>query len=240
MKAYREDLAYIHDVGFGAFARSASRGLIAVLRRRGISDGLIVDLGCGSGIWARSLADSGYDVWGIDFSQAMVRIARKRVPVGRFRHGSFLSAPLPKCCAVTALGECFNYLFDDTNNLSRLSGLFGRIYRALRPGGLLIFDVALPGRGNGPASREFKGGDWKILVAVEKDRWKNLLTRHITSYRKVGSNYRKSREVHRLQLYSKTSVAGALRRAGFRVRFLKSYGSRPLPEHCIGFLARKP
>ncbi len=170
----------------------------------------------------------------------MIRLARSRVPEGQFRCGSFLSATLPPCRTVTAFGECFNYLFDDTNSMSRLFGLFGRIDRALAPGGLLIFDVALPGRGGGPALREFAGRDWKILVAVAKDRPKNLLTRHITSYRKVGSTYRRSREIHHLRLYSKAGVARALRRAGFRVHFLRNYGNQRLPEHCVGFLARKP
>jgi len=240
MKAYREDLAYIHDVGFGAFTRAASRELLTLLRRRGIHCGLIVDLGCGSGIWTRSLVDAGYEVCGVDFSPAMIRLARRRVPEGRFHHGSFLSVPLPECQAVTALGECFNYLFDDTNGLSRLSKLFARIYRSMQPGGLLIFDVAVPGRGDGPALRNFEGRDWEILVAAEEDRKKNLLTRHITSYRKVGSTYRRSREVHQLRLYSKSTVARALRRAGFHVRILKSYGRQRLPGGCAGFLARKP
>src|SRR5262245_34869396 len=68
--AYREDLAYIHDVGHGDFARDAAPGLLALLRRQGIREGLVVDLGCGSGIWAEILVREGYRVLGIDLSPA--------------------------------------------------------------------------------------------------------------------------------------------------------------------------
>jgi ribosomal protein L11 methylase PrmA len=54
---YQLDLAYIHDQGFGGFAKNASPGLLKLLRERGIHSGLVVDLGCGSGIWARHLQD---------------------------------------------------------------------------------------------------------------------------------------------------------------------------------------
>jgi trans-aconitate methyltransferase len=59
MKGYREDLAYIHDQGFGDFARKAAPGLLAMLRRGGIRSGLVVDLGCGPGHWARELLRKG-------------------------------------------------------------------------------------------------------------------------------------------------------------------------------------
>jgi hypothetical protein len=49
---YQEDLAFIHDVGYGEFARKAAAGLLDIFARCGIRDGLIVDLGCGTGLWA--------------------------------------------------------------------------------------------------------------------------------------------------------------------------------------------
>jgi len=50
---YGEDLAYIHDVGFGDFAWRAAPGVLARLQRHGVDHGTVVDLGCGTGIWAR-------------------------------------------------------------------------------------------------------------------------------------------------------------------------------------------
>jgi len=84
MAGYKDDLAYIHDVGFGDFAKKAAPGLLKILRRSGITKGLVVDLGCGSGIWAHELGEAGYKVLGVDISAAMLKLARKKVPQARF------------------------------------------------------------------------------------------------------------------------------------------------------------
>ncbi len=240
--SYRDDLAYIHDAGFGFTARGAAPVLLEALRRAGTEGGLVIDLGCGSGILAGEVAAAGHDVLGIDISAAMLELARQRVPGGEFRQGSFVTAELPPCVAVTAVGEIFNYLFDDGNTRPALGKLLRRIHRALRPGGLLLFDVACPGRvpGAGPLRNYREGDDWAVLFTAEEDRKRALLTRTITSFRKVGELYRRDEEVHRLRLYRPSELTGQLRRIGFRVRRLRGYGTQPFPAGWVGFLGRKP
>jgi SAM-dependent methyltransferase len=239
MKAYEDDLAYIHDQGFGDYARTAAPGLLEMVRKAGITSGLVIDLGCGSGLWARELATAGYDVLGIDISEAMIDIACRRVPRAEFLVGSLLNSKLPQCAAVTSLGECFNYLFDTSNSLSRLRRLFRRVYAALKPGGLLIFDIAEPGRGKGPRQKHMQGQDWAVLVEVAEDTDTNRLTRRITSFRKVGELYTRHEEVHRLQLYRRSEIVRELRDLGFRVRTVRAYGDQPMIAGCVGFVARK-
>ena len=53
--AYRDDLAYIHDAGFGGFARAAAPVLVETLRQAAIMNGLVIDLGCGSGILSHEM-----------------------------------------------------------------------------------------------------------------------------------------------------------------------------------------
>jgi hypothetical protein len=62
MHAYENDLAYIHDRGFSEQARRAAPHLVRLLQQSGIREGLVVDLGCGSGVWAKALVDAGYQV----------------------------------------------------------------------------------------------------------------------------------------------------------------------------------
>jgi SAM-dependent methyltransferase len=237
--AYGDDLAYIHDVGFGQFARRAAPGLLRWFRKAGKRSGLVVDLGCGSGIWVQVLSKAGYDVLGIDQSAAMVELARQRVPGGRFRAESFVAAELPSCVAVTAIGECFGYLFDRRNSERRLAQLFGRIYRALEPGGLLIFDVIVEAPRDAQCSFRM-GADWAVLVVSETDQRRRLLTRRITSFRKVGQLYQRTEETHVLRLCDRSQLAAQLRAAGFRVRTLAAYGRLPMLPGRVGFLARKP
>src|SRR5436309_2695675 len=112
MAGYTEDLAFIHDAGYGDFARNAAPVLLEAFGARGIHGGLVVDLGCGSGIWAEELLAAGYDVLGVDISASMIRLARRRAPRARFVTASLLRFDLPACDAVTSIGECVNYAFD--------------------------------------------------------------------------------------------------------------------------------
>jgi len=241
-EAYREDLAYIHDAGFGGFARAAGPVLVDALRRSRIKNGLVIDLGCGSGILSEAVSEAGYDVVGIDISHAMIEQARRRVPRGQFRVESLLTGALPACVAVAAVGECINYLFDGGNSKSSLARLFRRIRAALGSGGLFLFDVAEPGRvpGKNPFRGYWEGEDWAVLVSSQEDRERRLLTRSITTFRKVGELYRRDREVHRQRLLAGTGLADELRQIGFRVRILGGYGTLRFGRGHVGLLARKP
>jgi SAM-dependent methyltransferase len=236
--AYRDDLAYIHDAGFGFMADSAAPVLRDTLRQSGLGRGLVIDLGCGSGILSEAMAAAGYDVLGIDLSLAMLELARARVPSGRFRQESILSAELESCVAVAAVGEIVNYLFDRGNTASALPRLLRRIHRALVPGGVLLFDVATPGRVPGGTRKAHVEGDgWAVLVdAEEKD---GRLTRRITSFRRAGELYRRDFEVHEQRLLRPAEVQAMLRAAGFRVRRLRGYGTFRFSPGLVAFLARK-
>jgi SAM-dependent methyltransferase len=239
--AYRDDLAYIHDAGFGNFAREAALVLLGALRRQGTLRGTVIDLGCGSGILSRAVAEAGYDVLGIDVSPAMIALARQRVPRGQFRVESLLNAELPPCVAVAAVGECFNYLFDESNTKSKLAKVFRRVYGALAPGGLFLFDVAEPGRVPGPEPRRtfMEGDDWAVLATTEEDRRRALLIRRITSFRRVGELFRRDQEVHRQRLLTRADLARHLRKLGFRVRILRRYGPLRFGPGQVGLLARR-
>jgi SAM-dependent methyltransferase len=238
--AYKRDLAYVHDVGFGSFAERSAQGVLSILRRGGISSGLVIDLGCGSGLWARQLVNAGFRVLGIDSSPDMIAIARRRVPEGTFRTASFLDGGFPPCAAMTSLGECFNYLFDDRNGRSSLGRLFRQAYGALRPGGLLIFDVAEPGRACGWDRRFWQGDDWACLTEYDQDPRRRLLTRRIITFRRVGSQYRRAEETHVQRLYRGLELAGDLRAVGFRVRTVRGYGELRFAKAQVGFIARRP
>src|SRR5215212_12001244 len=143
---YGEDLAYIHDVGHAEFALGTAPSILEILDRNGIHDGLVVDLGCGSGLWARELVDAGYRVLGIDISEAMIELSRNRVPEAEFSVGSLFEVEIPRCRAVTAVSEVHNYIFDAESEERGLGRRFRRVHDALLPGGVFVFDVLGPGQ----------------------------------------------------------------------------------------------
>lgn len=115
--AYGEDLAFVHDQGFATFAQSSAPQLLRMFQDAGLRSGTVVDLGCGSGIWAGQLHQAGYRAIGIDQSAAFLDLARRRVPEAEFYQSSFVDVAFPPCVAVTALGEVFGYLFDERNDM---------------------------------------------------------------------------------------------------------------------------
>lgn len=228
--AYDEDLAYIHDRGFGGLAEAAARRVVELLGR----PSFVVELGCGSGASSRLLTEAGHDVLGIDASEAMLALARRNAPAATVRHGCLPDVEIPPCDAVTAIGEVLNYVEGDAGELVR------RVHTALRPGGVFVLDVAGPGRvpGDGPERRWTASDDWAVLVEAEEAA--GTLTRRITTFRDAGGGlHRRATVVHRQRLYPASEVLTLLRAAGFRARTLRGYGGRPVAPGHRAFVARR-
>jgi SAM-dependent methyltransferase len=251
-EAYGRDLAYVHDTGFGGFARSAAPALLRRLSDAGLHGGLVVDLGCGSGIWARTLLDAGYGVLGVDASADLLAIARERAPSARFVHGSLFDAELPAgCAAVTAIGECLSYAVDARAGRESVAALLRRIHAALRPGGLLLFDVAGPGIEPQPRRTWTAGEDWVVCVEAAEDAPARELTRAIVVFRRAGERagegagdggaWRRSDERHVLRLYDRDELVCDLQAAGFAdVEALGAWGSLGLRPGHVALAARRP
>lgn len=225
---YGEDIAFIHDAGFTGFVRTTGPHVLRLLRERNIHRGLVVDLGCGSGQWAAMLLDAGYEVLGVDVSASMIDMARARAPKATFQCASILDVKLPACAAVTVLGEVLSYL-DPTGGASdTLTPVFGRVFRALAPGGLFVFDVAEPGRcPEGRRQTHWVRDDWAMFCETIEDPASRELTRRITSFRRIDGTWRRSDEEHRLRLYPRSQVQQALRDVGFCARARGTYGASP-------------
>ena len=241
MTPYGRDLAYIHDRGHREFALSAAPGLLRTLRRSGIARGLVVDVGCGSGVWAAELNRAGYDVFGIDISPDMIQLARRNAPRSTFTTGSFLSERLPSCDAVTAIGEVLNYSFDPRNRRGALMRFFKRVHRALRIGGVLAFDIATPERlpASGMRKHWSAGADWAVMSATSGSADGTVLHREIVAFRKSGRGYRRTEEVHHQLLFDPAEIASDLESCGFAARVSAKYGSFRLPKGLRAIVAVK-
>ena len=238
---YERDLAYVHDDGFGGPARSWAPVVLSLLKSQRTGNNLVVDLGCGSGILAEKLSRAGYEVEGIDSSAAFLMLARKRAPKARFRNESLFRVSIPSCAMVVSTGECLNYLFDPRSNQSGLLSLFRRIYAALDPGGLFIFDLADQGQvPPGQVIRNFtEGKGWIVLVEKIENPHNYVLTRRIITFRKIGTTWRRSEETHRQRLYKTAEILRILRAAGFQARTFPHRKAPWLSPAHTAFFARK-
>lgn len=54
----------------------------------------VIDFGCGPGIYVEMLKDQ-YNVIGVDVSEQMINIARKKLPTNQFYLGNFITLPFP-------------------------------------------------------------------------------------------------------------------------------------------------
>ncbi len=106
------------------------------------ANGRVLDLGCGIGAVARLLVAQGFDVFGIDFAEAMIAAARTAVPEATFVQQSMLD--------ISFDGE-FDGVLASYSLLGLTPSQFdlvaGKIARALKPGGATLIALNEPDAG---------------------------------------------------------------------------------------------
>ena len=236
---YEADLANVHHSGFTELADLGGNELLKVFEAEDLPSGCVIDLGCGSGVWARKLVDRGYEVLGIDVSQSMIDLARRNAPGAEFQIASVYDAALRPCAAVTALGEVLNYCAGGEPSNQTLGALFESVADNLKEGGVFVFDVIVESDGVSLEGRSWRRGpDWAVLWEVSASE-RNLLSREIIVFRKIGDDYACSSEQHQIRVFDPAEISQLLSRAGFRVTVSSSYGSYRLAPARLAFLARK-
>ena len=133
-------LAEYYDLGWGDFAESSCGFILKTLAACGVSSGDILELACGTGILATTLARSGYRVEGVDRSPSMIEQADARgayVDGVTFRVGDMRRLVLDACYdAVLCLFDSLNYLTEPGDVAATLNG----VSAALRADGVFVFD----------------------------------------------------------------------------------------------------
>jgi SAM-dependent methyltransferase len=102
----------------------------------------IVDLGCGTGVFATAAAGLGIDVIGVDPALVMIDACRARDPLGRVTWLLGDASVLPTGCADLAvmMGHVAQYFVNDDEWRQTLR----HCHRALRSGGHLTFESRNP------------------------------------------------------------------------------------------------
>lgn len=99
--------------------------------------GRVLDLGCGPGLYTKRLSEMGYLVTGMDFSRRSIEYAKSQDQKTCYILNNYLDFTF------TAAFDAVTLIYGDYAALTPAERkiLLGNVYRALKPGGLFIFDV---------------------------------------------------------------------------------------------------
>ncbi|MGB1088311.1 MAG: class I SAM-dependent methyltransferase, partial [Alphaproteobacteria bacterium] len=232
MPFYDEDLARIQASDYGGVAEEAAPGIIRRLKRAGVRGGPVLDLGCGAGPLARALGRAGYSVSGIEGSRALARIAKAQAPAAKVSVGNIHTALFPKSVAVCAVGEVLQYMPAGRAQPS-LPRLFDKAYRALRPDGLILFDLIVEPMVPVAQSYQARGDGWEIEIGANQTG--PILRRELV----ITRGGKTSRETHCQYIYGAAQIAQWMRQSGFRTDVLDSYGVVPILPRRKVFMGQK-
>lgn len=209
--------------------------VISLLREEGIDDGLVLDLGCGTGSLTEILAREGYDMTGIDLSPDMLQIAmEKRMESGRdilYLNQDMREFELYGTVrAIISICDSMNYLLEkaDLVQTLRLANNY------LDPGGVFIFDL----------NTEHKYRDILGQCTIAEDReessfiWDNNFDEEtgINEYnlslfiQEEEDLYRKYQETHYQKAYSLDEVRAAVEEAGMELAAVYDAFTRNAPS----------
>ena len=115
------------------------------LKEYGVKDGLVLELGCGTGSMTELLAEKGYDMIGVDNSEDMLEIAmdkrsRKGLDILYLQQDMREFEPGEKVSAVVSACDSINYILEPED----LQAVFFCVSESLKEGGIFIFDVNTP------------------------------------------------------------------------------------------------
>ena len=111
------------------------------LKEYGVKDGLVLELGCGTGSMTELLAEKGYDMIGVDNSEDMLEIAmEKRIESGHdilYLLQNMQEFELYGTVrAIVSVCDCVNYVTEK----NELQEVFRLVNNYLDPQGIFIFD----------------------------------------------------------------------------------------------------
>jgi SAM-dependent methyltransferase len=174
----------------------------------------VLDIPCGQGRHSHLLAEAGYDVTGLDYSNYLLKRARERGTGSRLRYVKGDMRRLParwtgRFDAVVNLFTSFGFFQDPADDVRTIS----EFARVLRPGGVLIWHGASrDGIMSGFLDRDWWRASDGTMVAHERtfDPLSGILTIRVDWSDQTSSGERD----HRIRLYTATCLTELLADVG--------------------------
>jgi len=226
---YRRDLALVHHRGFGFHADGIGPDLVGLLQPVRERDGLVLEIGCGSGLLTRLLVEAGYRVLATDASPAMLELARETAPGAEgFVRLTLPDDPVPDADAIVGVGHPLCYL----PSLDAIERALVAMARALRPGGILATDLEDLEWGTARADVDVQarvGDDWAIITHYENPAPDSHVRDMTTFVRNDDGTWRRDHERHDNVLLDVSAVPALLAEEGVTAEARRSFGDHELP-----------
>ena len=204
----------------------------------------IAELGCGTGTLAAILAERGYQVTAIDLSPDMLSVAAEKCgDLGVqlvCQDMSRLVLPEPSDAVICCL-DSLNYV----THPSQVRRTFTQVWRALKPGGIFVFDVKTPFALESADGQVYIDENDEVYCVWrgEYDKRRRICGYGIDLFilQEDGSWYRDG-EYHEEYAYTMEELNNWLTDAGFKS--IKQFGNLRLSaptddEERVFFIARK-
>ena len=185
-----------------------------ILKREGLNPRTCVDLACGTGSVTAILVEKGLQVTGVDLSEEMLTVASQKAPGAWFICQRLQELSLPRAVdmAVCAL-DSLDYITDPRDCEEAIR----RVYKALNPGGIFIFDVNTPEKLRAMDGQVFLDEDDDVYCVWrgEFDEETNICSYGMDLFQREGDAWYRSFEEHCEYAYSAQQLVGYLKNAGF-------------------------
>jgi SAM-dependent methyltransferase len=222
---YRPDLAMVHHLGFGFRADDCAPGILRLLEPVRERAGLVVELGCGSGLLTRYLVDAGHRVIATDASPAMLEIAQTYARgAADIRRLTLPDDPIPTADAIISVGHVLSYLPDSDAIVRALVAAAV----ALSPGGVLAIDLCDLTWGSARRdwyTRGWIADDWGLVTEVSLPEPDRFVRQMAVFSRNEDGSWRRDDERHDNILVDTSHVPKLLEANGVRASVQPSFGS---------------
>ena len=216
-----------------------------ILAKEGLKPRTAVDLACGTGSVSVILARQGLEVTAVDMSEEMLTVAMDKAmelenpPRFVCQRLERLWLPRGVDLAVCAL-DSLDYIVEPDACREAIY----RAYKALNPGGCLIFDVNTPEKLRAMDGQVFLDEDEDVYCVWRGvfDENTNICTYGMDLFQRRGDVWQRSWEEHREYAYSREQLTAYLKEAGFTS--VEVFGDRRMDspndtDQRIYFKARK-